>query len=567
MDIMSVIDRSREYLITKQRQDGSIYGEVEYSIWPSAAYLLLLNYLGVHHGRKMDLIEWIIDHQNEDGSWGVITDKSNGDYQNTLMGLAAVKAYMGRDRAERAREWVQTFSGDKLLTPFTAILLSTKEEDIRIPIPIYLTSVKFGKNLGKLHMIFPKLFSWSIFFYPPSWLGEDIHPSFQIISVLKRKKDKKKLNYFDKMIVNRAEKKLTELQLENGSWSCLALSTMCAIYALHELDHDVGSAPITKGLQFLSNLMGQEGNFNLFRLKVWETSLAVIALTESDMPPGNPIIIAGNFLIRAQTEKGGWSFDFPSNVPDNDDTALSLLALNRIPIEQKSNAVKHGIDYLIRMQNDDGGWGAFDRNQCRKDPGKKPPFELLCLMDPSTADVTGHVLQALKDVGGLDKSSKIIRKAIKWLKNDQIKCGAWWGRWGICYIYGTSRVLHGLKAVGENLHSDYILKAIRWMQEIQNPDGGWGEDIASSRSNEPIFGPSTVEHTSWALLALMDVNIDLRSEVIRRGIDFLLKSQMEDGNFPGVHTADGIDPVKYELYSVIFPLWALSKFQKMIGGS
>lgn len=188
MDIM--IDKLRQYIIAKQKPDGSIYGEVDFNVWPCAAYLLLLEHLGIHRERKDDLIKWIISHQNEDGSCGFITDKSLGDYDNTLMGLAAVEAYMDRDKAERAKEWVQTFSCNKQLDPYTELILSINTEKIKISFPIAMALTplfipeKFGRLLGKLHMEFPKAFFWSTSFYPSVWT-RGVLISFQIKSILK----------------------------------------------------------------------------------------------------------------------------------------------------------------------------------------------------------------------------------------------------------------------------------------------------------------------------------------------------------------------------------------------
>lgn len=574
MNITSMIDKSRRYLLTKQKPDGSIYGETDFgNIWSSAAYLLLLEYLGINHEKKSELIKWIVECQNEDGSWGL---GEILDYQDTLMALAAIEAYMDRDRAERAREWIQTFKGNKQLSPYAELFLSISDNRrdkvfhhnfflIAMSLIMSFVPEKFGRGLGKLHMKFPRAFSWSVYFYPLPWVRTALTP----LHLIFLSKNKKKIDFIRRKLVKRLENKLLKEQLENGSWFGISEFTLASIYALHELGYSVHDTQISKGLRFINSLMGVKGDLNTVQLPVWETSLAIISLTEADLPPDNPVIIkAGEFLMKIQTKKGGWPFS-PSCVPDNDDTAFAILALSRISSKQKESAIEsaigRGLEFLTKMQNDDGSWSLYCKNQShvKSKRGKE------MWVDACATDITGHVLQALSEVG-LDTSSRIVEKAIRWLKKNQTECGAWWGRWGICYIYGTSRALHGLNAVGEDLQSDYVLKAINWLKEIQNPDGGWGEQHSSYYSDTPILGRSTVEQTSWALSALIDVGIDVDSEItetIKKGVAFLYMCQKEDGSFPSAYTAVSVSVCKYKLYSVIFPLLALSKFEKRIGGS
>jgi squalene-hopene/tetraprenyl-beta-curcumene cyclase len=215
------------------------------------------------------------------------------------------------------------------------------------------------------------------------------------------------------------------------------------------------------------------------------------------------------------------------------------------------------------MQNDDGGWGAFDKNQSYKKLGRIPPYHEEYgheLKDPSTADVTAHVLQTLGE-NKVYSSEKIIKKVTRWFKRDQLSFGGWWGRWGLCYIYGTTQVLLSLSTIGEDVNKSYVKDAIGWLINIQNDDGGWGEHYSSYYSEKPIIGESTVEQMSWVLISLMECGItDLK--IIEKGITFLLERQKSDGSFPKAYTAAAIDPGKYEIYSLVFPLMALSKYKK-----
>lgn len=506
-----------------------------------------------------------MSHQNPDGSWGDITEESSGNYRNTLLALASARDYLPKQEIEKAEDWINAFEGNKWLDPYTELFLSTRENSAIHSPPIVLSFIpeKFGRILGKLHMKLPVLFSWSVFLFPSAWTRNAL-PPLQIVSSLK---NKRKLNLIHKKAVKHVEKKILKLQLDNGSWFDTALPTIGAIFSLHELGYKPNNPKIVEGLEFLNDLVGKEGNLNRFRLTVWDTSLCIMALRESGVAPDDPILTkAGEFLLRAQTPKGGWAFGLNNKeLPDNDDTGLALIGLNEISIDNKQNAIEHGIKYLKKMQNDDGGWGAFDRNQSRKKTGRLLPYHEDYkheLKDPSTADVVGHVLHALGEVGHLNRSTKKIEKAVRWLVKDQTKFGGWWGRWGICYIYATTQVLRGLKAIGEDMQSKYVSKAVNWLKSVQNKDGGWGEHYSSYYSSDFVCGESTVEQTSWALIALLDIGWSIESDTIQRGVNFLLQNQRKDGSFPGAYTAAAIEPGKYEIYSAIFPLHALAKTQR-----
>ena len=54
-----------------------------------------------------------------------------------------------------------------------------------------------------------------------------------------------------------------------------------------------------------------------------------------------------------------------------------------------------GIDWLVSMQNRDGGWGAFDNNNDRGFLTQIPFADHNAMIDPSSADVTARVLECL----------------------------------------------------------------------------------------------------------------------------------------------------------------------------
>lgn len=45
----------------------------------------------------------LLKNQNEDGSWGDITEKSNGNYKNTLISFEAIKDYVPSKQREKVK--------------------------------------------------------------------------------------------------------------------------------------------------------------------------------------------------------------------------------------------------------------------------------------------------------------------------------------------------------------------------------------------------------------------------------------------------------------------------------
>lgn len=89
-------------------------------------------------------------------------------------------------------------------------------------------------------------------------------------------------------------------------------------------------------------------------------------------------------------------------------------------------------------------------------------------IDPSEADLTGRTLEFLGNFAGLNTQHEFIKRGTKWLIQHQEKDGSWYGRWGVCYIYGTWASLTGLQAVGLPINHDTLQKGVKWLLSIQN---------------------------------------------------------------------------------------------------
>ena len=117
-----------------------------------------------------------------------------------------------------------------------------------------------------------------------------------------------------------------------------------------------------------------------------------------------------------------------------------------------------------------------------------------------------------------------------YLLRDQTPEGAWYGRWGVNYVYGTSGVLRALETVALTAR-EYCQRAVAWLRAVQNADGGFGESIASyydpTRKGQ---GVSTPSQTAWGLIGLLAAG-DRDDPAVWRAVAHLVEQQNADGSW------------------------------------
>jgi squalene-hopene/tetraprenyl-beta-curcumene cyclase len=231
-------------------------------------------------------------------------------------------------------------------------------------------------------------------------------------------------------------------------------------------------------------------------------------------------------------------------------------------------AVERGVNWLLGMQNSDGGWAAFDRDINREVLTRVPFADHNAMLDPSCPDITARVLEALGQYGYRVGDEQVDR-AIAFIEQTQDRRGCWLGRWGVNYVYGTWQVLAGLEAVGHDMGRPVARRAVEWLKSVQQPCAGWGESCASY--NDPTLagqGVPTASQTAWALLGLLAAG-EGHSPEVRAGVGYLLSTQRADGNWDEEQfTGTGFPKVfylKYHLYRLYFPLMALARYARVLG--
>jgi squalene-hopene/tetraprenyl-beta-curcumene cyclase len=317
---------------------------------------------------------------------------------------------------------------------------------------------------------------------------------------------------------------------------------------------------------------------------VWDTVLAGHALAQAGLAAGDGSLArAASWLIAKQTLRlgdwaernaappGGWYFEHRNEIyPDVDDTCMALMVLRQTraegPEETQAAAMARGLAWMLGMQNRDGGWGSFDRGNDKTWLTHVPFADHNAMIDPSTADITGRVLECLSYFPGFGPEHPAVARALRFLRRDQNREGAWYGRWGVNYIYGTWQVLRGMACIGEDLTAPHVRRAVKWLLDRQNRDGGWGESIASyTDPAQAGRGASTPSQTAWAIMGLVAAGEE-RGTAVRNGVRHLLERQDAEGTWAETAwTGTGFPKVfylGYRLYRHTFPLMALAQYRR-----
>ncbi len=388
--------------------------------------------------------------------------------------------------------------------------------------------------------------------------------------------------------IRRAERWTRDRMQGEGGIGGIFPAMANAVMALKVLGYGPDDPDYARGLKSLDDLLVDRGDEILCQpchSPVWDTCLALCAVMEAGLPADHAAVTAAvDWLFEKQVftrgdwarkapklAPGAWAFQFENALyPDVDDTAKVVMALLRAGVldhEDRRDRIVAAANWVLGMQGSDGGWGSFDIDNNFHYLNDIPFADHGALLDPSTADLTGRCVE-LFSLLGYRRGFAPIDKALRFLRKEQEPCGAWFGRWGVNYIYGTWSVLIALRQLGEDMSRPYVRKAVAWLVSRQNPDGGWGESCRSYE--DPSFagqGASTASQTAWALLALMAAGEE-RGDAVRRGIAYLLERQDDQGGWEEtLYTGTGFPRVfflRYHGYGQIFPLWALGVYRRML---
>lgn len=364
---------------------------------------------------------------------------------------------------------------------------------------------------------------------------------------------------------------------------------MYAIMALQTLGYPEDHPLLVEAKKQFFRLLVDDGQRFFFQpcfSPVWDTAIAAYAVGEGGSAARRTLERAADWLldreirrrgdwavVRPNVEPSGWAFEYHNEFyPDIDDTAMVLLALAHARSADRARqqaCIRRAVNWLLAMQSRDGGWAAFDADNDWEFLSDVPFADHNAMLDPTCPDITGRVLEGLA-AHGIAGDHPALRRGVDYLVRRQRPDGSWYGRWGVAFIYGTCFALRGLRAAGESDREVHMLRATEWLRSVQNADGGWGESCQSYNADEFVPAPSTPSQTAWAVLGLL-AGGDTASESVRRGIDYLVRTQKSDGSWEeDLATGTGFPKVfylTYHYYRDYFPLMALAAFQKTKDGS
>lgn len=618
--VYTEMNRIANQFVQDQSEDGAWHYPFETGTASDCSMIILLRTLEINDEEFIkELVKRIAGKQQEDGSWKLFHDEEKGNLTSTVEAYYALLYSGYRDpkdpEIQAARRFIMAGGGASEVHMFLKILLALTGQcpwpHFPINIEVMLLPDSFPINLFDLSVygranIIPFLILANTNFRKRTPRSPNLSGLFQkkdirfftedqteeARSVIKWMKQgiqglKSHVNLRE-LSLYRAEKYMLDRIEPDGTYVNYFSSTLLMIFALLARGYSTTHPVITRAMQGLKAMtcrIDGELHCQYTTASVWNTTLINYALQESGIPYSSPTIQKANqYILSHQHLKygdwaihepnllpGGWGFaDMNTIHPDIDDTTAALRAIRTLAVEQVDcrQAWDRGVNWLISMQNNDGGWAAFEKNVDKKvlnllpiEGGKD------LLIDPSTVDLTGRTLEFFGNYTHLDYHHPMVKRGIRWLLKHQNTDGSWVGRWGV-YIYGTWAAVTGMMAVGIPANHPAIQRALTWLRKIQNPDGGWGESCKSDIKNCYVpLGESTRTHTAWALDTLITAATSVTPE-IENGVAFLTDKKEKEWTaaYPKGRGMAGSFYINYHCYEYVFPLLSLAHFQKLAGG-
>jgi squalene-hopene/tetraprenyl-beta-curcumene cyclase len=614
------IQHAASALLGLQCPDGYWCFELEADCTIPAEYILMMHYTGeVDEQLEKKLANYLRAHPAENGGWPLYYGgpaeiscsvktyyalKLAGDHPDTPHMVEARQAILRLGGASRANVFTRITLAIFAQVPWRAVPF-LPVECMLLPrwFPFHLAKVSYWSRtvMVPLFVLYtlkararnPKQVSIRELFVTDPWQETNYFPVHSALNRALLMLDRLGLKFypwFPQRLRHRAMKKAEAWMLErlNGSGGLGAIfpAMVNAYEALGLLGYPANHplrATERRAIEDLLVVNEQNAYCQPCVSPVWDTAWACIALQEiGDERSHGAVKRAFQWLTkgqlledtqdwsfyRPQVRGGGWPFQFQnSHYPDLDDTAAVAYAMHKSGDKTLDNAVLRAAEWICGMQSRNGGFASFDADNDHTYLNEIPFADHGALLDPPTEDVSGRCVMLLAQLAS-EQCQAAEKKCLEYLLRCQAPDGAWYGRWGTNYIYGTWSVLMGLEEAGISSQHEAVKRAAGWLKSVQRADGGWGEgcDTYFDPSKRGRGERSTSFHTAWALLGLMSSG-EVHAHTVRRGIEFLLRAQQPNGvwsdpdfNAPGFPR---VFYLKYHGYDKYFPLLALARYRNL----
>ncbi len=621
-EISAAIRRAQENLLQQQHPDGHWCGELIVDSTLCSDFVLFMHWFGeVDHELQQRSVRHILKRQLPNGGWNnyyggpsEINASVKAYFALKLAGCSPELPFMRDARATIMRlggiphmhtfsklylallgqfpwKYLPTIPVEMALlpswAPFHIYKMSSWSRAMLVPLAVinHFKPTRVLPGDKQLHELYPlgtehkdfrlsrdqRFFTWRNFFLTVDDVLKFLHP----------------LNFrpMRQRALGEAERWILERIGEGSDGLATVFPAMLnCLIALRALGYTKNNPIYAKAAKNFAGLFVDDPED--FRIQpclspVWDTAINIISLAESGLDPDHPQLqSAARWLINREVrirgdwavnnphpEASGWAFEYNNiHYPDTDDTAMVLMALRLVQPENRESLqplFQRALAWQLSFQCADGGWAAFDKEVTTPWLEDMPFADHNAILDPTCSDLTARTLELLGYID-FDARDERVRTAVQYLIDTQDDDGSWYGRWGVNYIYGTWQVLRGLRAIGQDMTQDWILRGRDWLESCQNSDGGGGETCATYENPATKgIGPSTASQTAWAVMGICACG-DLDRSSIQRGLRFLLGSQKPDGSweepqitgtgFPGVFY------LKYDMYRQNFPLLALATY-------
>ncbi len=451
-------------------------------------------------------LEWLIEHQLPDGSWGAPAPFYYHD--RVISTLAAMIALTQRGRRAHDRQQIDT--GLAALERITAN--ATKG----------LMADPNGATIG-FEMIVPNLVVEAEKLGIIKQQGERI---------LGRLSDLRKVK-LQKMIGYKINRHVT--MAFSAEMAGLDGQSMLDVENLQEKNGSVGHSPSatayfvryvrqgdTHGMKYLRSAISPDGSVpNLLPFEVyerawvlWNLSLIVDSLDAAILDLFQPYL---DFLRSAWDPEKGIGLSVGFTVPDGDNTSVvfDLLA-------QHNRIVDRG-----------GLLSFFEQDY----------FRCYALEANPSISVNIHALGALKRIG-YPVEHPLVQKVIEFLRKSRTPQGFWFDKWHISPYYTTAHAIMVCKGYCDEL----VEPAVEWITSTQQANGSWGYYLR------------TAEETAYCLQALSIYKKrggQVRAGVLEKGADWLRRNQ--DPPYPLFWIGKGLYAGELVIRSAILSALALTE--------